>query len=166
MPTIQLRPLRSGTAACLRLVAVIAMMYVLHAGNVAMASGSVDVSKATTAIAERYAALRKGDIKAFGAAHKDTRWIKESEFRAQHEKFSRYVIRRQTRLQESEKPAVPEVYFAVDEYYKGQSNPTRMNFVVRLEGNRWVITEFNADEPRSPTERSVEEDAKRMLNKK
>lgn len=165
MSTIQLTAYSSSVAR-VRIVAVVTLMHLLpHATN-AIANGSADPSKPATVIANRYEALRKGDIHAFAAVHKDPRWIKESEFRPQHERFSKYVIRQQKRTGASEKPRAPEVYFAVDEYYKGQSDPTRMHFVVRLERNRWLIVEFNADEPRSPTEKSVEEKAKRMLNKK
>jgi hypothetical protein len=166
MSTIQLSPYRSTFVACFRRVAFIGLIQILLHGTVAMADGSADPSRAASAIADRYDALQKGDIDKFAAVHKDARWIQEGQFRAQHQKFSRYVVRERGTLKGSEKLPGAEVYFVVDEYYKGQSDPTRMHFLLRLERDRWVIAEFNADEPRSPTERSVEEKARRMLNTK
>jgi len=117
-------------------------------------------------ISERYDALAKGDIHRFSALHKDTTWIKEREFQELRQAFLRYRIIKERVITASKQGKPLEVYIGVDEFYKGQPAPTRMHYTVRSEKDRWIIDEFNADEAPSPTEKEVEEAAKRMLKQK
>ncbi len=123
-------------------------------------------SGARAVISERYDALAKGDIHRFSALHKDTTWIKEREFQELRQAFLRYRIIKERVITASKQGKPLEVYIGVDEFYKGQPAPTRMHYTVRSEKDRWIIDEFNADEAPSPTEKEVEEAAKRMLKKK
>ncbi len=147
----------------IRAIVVVTLLLELFSSTVSYAGGRNESSKPRAVISERYAALQSGDIRRYSIVHKDATWIKESEFQAQRQSFLKYRVTQQKVIKSAKQSGPVEVYIAVDEYYKGQSAPTKMHFTVRFEKDRWLIDEFNADEPRSPTEKEVEEAAKQML---